>query len=350
MSLGLISSLKITSLIKFGGICVSELKIATSSTEKIWAFHLKEPDAIVDYLPLEMMIAKPKKSWKMSESPWSLIWSAGTLKQPSFQAVYPKSVLSATWAQVVWPKELELWKHQGLVADGISIDPLGTVHKYSQIQKYQGKLLPICVDPSHLLTNMRVKVTKDRITGIPCGEFFRVCDKNPEILNKALARDWQDKQNVAFARRVFSAAVSQKMLVNGDVSAAELVTLMHEWYGAVDSPGLPAVEPVLCLHNMSTCKISLGNGLQLFPSIGFQCERNPIHLVRQYAQGHWQQDPDECHSHPVLGSLPVESFFRDFSDMEQPKLGCPKAIHIPRLMTSTTEINSYRDDPVNSKY
>ena len=154
----------------------------------------------------------------------SPIWSAGTLKRLAFQVikdVYPKSVLSAIWAQVVWPKELEMWKQQGTVVDGINIDPLGEVHWYSQIQKYKGKLLPTCVDPSHLLTNMRVKVTKDGITGVRWEAFLRVCYKNPEILNNALVRDLLDKQSVAFARRVFSAAVSQKTMENGDVGVID---------------------------------------------------------------------------------------------------------------------------------
>ena len=372
MSLGLMAKLKSTSPIKFGEICASELKIFTSSAERIYStFNVKELDAIVDYLPLEMMSVKPKKSWRkiqkanalakvfgdsnQTEMP-SPIRSAGTLKRLAFQVikdVYPKAVLSAIWAQVVWPQELEMWKQHGTVVDGINIDPLGEVHWYSQIQKYKGKLLPTCVDPSHLLTNMRVKVTKDGITGVPREAFHRVCDENPEILNKALVRDLLDKQNVAFARRVFSAAVSQKMVENGDVGAAEFVTLMREWYEAVDSPGLPAVERVLRLHNMREYLLNkhwiidfshfppLGSHVKGIPYIWFDSMLQGIDTrIQMYGM-------IGCYSHRALGTLPVESFFGDLSDMEQTKLGCPKAIHIPRLMACTTEINSYRHDPVN---
>ena len=121
---------------------------------------MTELDAIVDYLPIKMMSVKPKKSHvkiqkanalakvfgdsNQTEMP-SPVRSAGTLKRLAFQVikdVYPKSVLSAIWAQVVWPKELEMWKQQGTFFDGINVDPLGEVHWYSQIQKYKGKLLP----------------------------------------------------------------------------------------------------------------------------------------------------------------------------------------------------------------
>ena len=70
MSLGLMSRLKSTSQIKFGEICVSELKIVTSSAERIYlTFNVKELDAIVDYLPLEMMSVKPKKVMEKFRKP-----------------------------------------------------------------------------------------------------------------------------------------------------------------------------------------------------------------------------------------------------------------------------------------
>jgi len=46
-----------------------------------------------------------------------------------------------------------------------------------------------------------------------------------------------------------------------------------------------------------------------------------------------------------ISSLANETFFGELSDMETTRLGCPKSVSIPRLMSTVTEIHHYRCDP-----
>jgi hypothetical protein len=49
----------------------------------------------------------------------------------------------------------------------------------------------------------------------------------------------------------------------------------------------------------------------------------------------------------AISSLINETFFGEMTDMEQTKLGCPKAVTIPRLMSNITELMHYRHNPEN---
>lgn len=47
----------------------------------------------------------------------------------------------------------------------------------------------------------------------------------------------------------------------------------------------------------------------------------------------------------AISSLANETFFGELSDMDVTRLGCPKAINIPRLMSTVAETQHYRCDP-----
>ena len=82
------------------------------------------------------------------------------------------------------------------------------------MEKFEGQLLPACVDPSHILTNMRVKVARDGILGVDKNALC-IANRYPDVLNHTLVTDFLDKRNVAFAYRVFSQLVAEKMAENG---------------------------------------------------------------------------------------------------------------------------------------
>ena len=107
------------------------------------------------------------------------------------------------------------------------------------MEKFEGQLLPACVDPSHLLTNMRVKVARDGILGVDKNALC-IANRYPDVLNHTLVTDFLDKRNVAFAYWVFSQLVAEK---NGrkwkDHSAGGFVSIVHNWYscgGACETP------------------------------------------------------------------------------------------------------------------
>ena len=46
----------------------------------------------------------------------------------------------------------------------------------------------------------------------------------------------------------------------------------------------------------------------------------------------------------ALSTVGIESFFSHLTHMEFSRLGCPKAVNIPRLITHVTELNSIKHD------
>lgn len=48
-----------------------------------------------------------------------------------------------------------------------------------------------------------------------------------------------------------------------------------------------------------------------------------------------------------ISSLANETFFGELSEMDTTRLGYPKAVNIPRLMSTVTEILHYRCDPTD---
>ncbi|XP_061162872.1 uncharacterized protein LOC133172082 [Saccostrea echinata] len=51
-----------------------------------------------------------------------------------------------------------------------------------------------------------------------------------------------------------------------------------------------------------------------------------------------------------LSSLVNETFFGELSELEPTKLGCPKAVSVPRLMANVTEMQHYRCDPSDRSF
>ena len=366
----MIEKLKQISPAKFCDLDFDQFKRLSNSSDELFKnFSVKEMDGIIQCLPVGNGATKPKKAWpkwkkcnyicnilgdgSQRNSTRKRVVSA--LKDMAFnviKSVYPKKVLSAVKAQVIWPERLAQWKAQAPLPDGISVDEVSaSTEWYAQIEKFEGQLLPACVDPSHLLTNMRVKVTRDGILGVDKNAFLRVADKYPDVLNRTLVTDFLDKQNVAFACRVFSPLVAEKMVENGDHSAAEFVSLMHNWYAAVDSPGIAAVERVKRLLALKGYLLHKHWSIDFsrFPPLGSHVKGIPFIWLDSMLQGIDTRIQLYAvlgtYSHRALGTLTVESFFGDLTDMDQTKLGCPKAVHIPHLMAVTTEINTYRHNP-----
>ena len=363
----IIECLKNLAPARFNDLLPESLKDKTLNAEAISRnFFVKELDAICEAIPVAMLPEKPKKKWNKvlksnllsrvlgdgsQQMPTRSPGSLSTLKALAYKILklkWPKLALAVVWAELKWPERLEDWKAKATVQSGIPVGKLESIEWYSYVERYENKLLPACIDPSHLLTNMRAKVTKDGIVGVPKSAFVKVANKCPEIVNRAVIVDQLDKQSVAFACRVFSKEVSEKMIEFGDHGAASFVTVMREWYEAVDSPGLSAESRVDRLLNMKEYLLERHKPMDFsrFPAVGSHVKGIPFIWFDSMLQGIDTRLQMYAilgtYSHRAIGTLPVESFFGDLSDMEQTKLGCPKAIHVPRLMACTTEINTYR--------
>ena len=125
---------------------------------------------------------------------------------------------------------------------------------------------------------------------------------------------------------------------------------MREWYEAEDAAGLSAlvrVERRLKLKSYLLKDVDFG----IFPPPGMFIEG----FSKTMFEGFLQRIDTLIQLYAVVksgsfnqrsvSSLVNETFFGELSEIEPIKLGCPKAISIPRLMSTVTELQHYRSVP-----
>ena len=265
---------------------------------------------------------------------------------------YPKHLLSVRYAESIFPERLQKWETDKPQGTGVRIRGIEeTISFYSFVEHVQDKgYKPKILDPSHLLVNCRVKATKDGFKGVSPQAFLDVAESDPTIVNRAIIVDALDKQSVAIAERVFSEKVEEKMIELGYESTAQFVHCIRNWYEAIDQPGLRSVERIRKLLDFK--KWLIGDiSFNSFPPPGRHVKGIPFVMWEGFLQNVdtrvqlYSICNNKTYNHRSLGTLAVESFFSDLTDIEPTKMGCPKAIHIPRLMASVTELNHYRHDP-----
>jgi hypothetical protein len=175
-----------------------------------------------------------------------------------------------------------------------------------------------------------------------------VAEQNSDILNKALVVDLIDKQNNAYALKVYSVEVENAMRKLGFHNEAEFCNIIRSWYAAEDEPGISAIERAMKRLRMKDYlleNIDFGvfpafwKDVKGFPKVWFEgiLQRIDTTLQLYLIAGSYNQRS--------VSSLVNETFFGELSEMEPTRLGCPKAVAIPRLMASVTELLHYRCDP-----
>ena len=222
-----------------------------------------------------------------------------------------------------------------------------TLFSYPEYSSERQKIEPKIIDPSHLLTNNRTRMLTKGMKGVKPAAFHNVCTTHPSVINRAVMIDLIDKQNVAYALRVFSSQVEKALLENGDTAEAQYTKLIREWYEAIDTPGLTAqqrVKQLLAFRNYLLKDVNFAT----FPPPGLFIKGLPIVQFCGFIQNVetrlmlYGTTKQNTYNHRVIGTLAVESFFGDLTEMDP--TGCPKATKIPRLMSHVTEINNFRHD------
>lgn len=144
-----------------------------SSVRGNWT-KLKKINAIADALGVDRAIAAPRGK---RCSPPSLRQLA---KDVLGRRSYPKDVLNVILAQYEFPQAYFEWKSQQLIDDSTNVEGMTKPefwYSYPEYNPERGQIEPKNVDPSHLLTNGRVKVTKDGAHGVSKEAFRKVCFK-----------------------------------------------------------------------------------------------------------------------------------------------------------------------------
>ena len=264
--------------------------------------------------------------------------------------VIPKDKLNNVYAARNFEVLRDIWLRSSPFADEMDIEGFGAtaMFSYQEINEERKFLEPKCLDSHHLLVNLRSKVCKDGLQCINKDAWHQVAESNGDIISKALVVDLIDKQNNAFAQRTFSHGVEQEMRRLNFNSEADFCHIIRSWYEAEDSPGLSSLERTrrrLHLKHYLLKDIDFG----VFPPPGMYIKGFPKGMYEGFLQR-----IDTCiqlysviqsFNQRSVSSLVNETFFGELSEIEPTKLGCPKAIHIPRLMSTVTELLHYRCDP-----
>ncbi|VDI63155.1 Hypothetical predicted protein [Mytilus galloprovincialis] len=209
---------------------------------------------------------------------------------------------------------------------------------------------PKCLDAHHLLVNLRCKVCKDGVWGIRKDAWHAVADSDNNIISKGIVVDLLDKQNNAFAKRTFSNEVEEQMRKLDFVSEANFCYMIRRWYEAEDSAGFSAEDRIqrkLQLKAFLLKDVDFG----IFPPPGMYVKGFPKIMYEGFLQRIdtsiqlYDIVKSGSYNQRALSSLVNETFFGELSELEPTKLGCPKAISIPRLMANVTEMQHFRCDP-----
>ena len=263
----------------------------------------------------------------------------------------PKTLLNNIHATASYKHHYKEWLKNAPLDGDVSVSGLGSTEWFSfpEYNVKRNKLEPKCLDAHHLLVNLRVKVCKDGIGSLKKEAWHSVAEADRDIISKSLVVDLIDKQNNAFAQRTFCSNVELKMRELQYNEEADFCKLVREWYEAEDSPGISAEERTKRRMNF---KLFLLKGVDFgqFPCYGMYVKGFP----RGMFEGLLQRIDTTTQLYAVMkkgynqraiSSLVNETFFGELGEIEPTKLGCPKAVSIPRLMSAVTEMVHYRCDP-----
>ena len=211
---------------------------------------------------------------------------------------------------------------------------------------------PKCLDGEHLLVNARVKMCKDGMLGLSKQAWHDVSKHDSNIISPSLVVDLVDKQSAENAKRTFSHDVQKCMGELGYDKEPKFCELVRNWYQAEDDPGISASKRA---HDRLMFRNYLLDGVDFeqFPQYGNYIKGMPRVMFERFLQSidtHMQLYPlckGGTYNQRSVSSLVNETFFGEQQDLEATRLGCPKAVNIPRMMATVTEIMHYRHNPQN---
>ena len=107
------------------------------------------------------------------------------------------------------------------------------------------------IDPTQILTNIRTHTCGKGHKFIGKDAFLKVSERDNNLLNRAYVTKLVDKQSAPIALKVFSQEVESMMFENSDTEQAEFVSLIQNWYHAIDKHGLSVVTRASHLQNIA---------------------------------------------------------------------------------------------------
>ena len=105
------------------------------------------------------------------------------------------------------------------------------------------------MDPTHILTNLRLQICGHGFDQVKTDAFHRVSNTDHNVLSMSIVIDQLDKQSADLAKQFFSFDVEKILLQNGDTNEAEFVHLIREWYEACDTRGIHIYDRLQRMQN-----------------------------------------------------------------------------------------------------
>ena len=222
---------------------------------------------------------------------------------------------------------------------------------YPERNANRNSVEPRIIDPSHILTNLRIHATQKGFFGCNPQAFVRVSEKNNDVLNLSLLeKPLIDKQSVPFARRIFSRDVENLMRTNGDLREAEQTMNIRNWYDACNERALSVSTRLSHLVNMHHYLLSqydcysfpmTSSHVNGLPSLTFQgLIQNVSTRIQLY-----QLSANKTYNQRAVSTLAVENLFSTLSSLADSTSGIPLAANIPRYVSRMTQLNSIKQNP-----
>ena len=295
---------------------------------------------------------------------------ANMAKNFIFKPDYPKKVLNAAVAKPYHTEKGKEWKDNTTIPLNYTYKGCSKVHEaycYLERSEERNQWEPRLLDPTHLLTNMRVHVTTKEMHHSSASAFLHVSKFDDNILSRAIVTDLQDKQSTTIAMKVFSEDVQKIMeKFEEDNEKKELlkpekykrkvkktsrfVKCMRNFYLACDARGYSPGERLRMLKDMYDL-LTKDVDFEQYTPPSTHIKGIPIVTYEGILQNitlrfaFYRLAKGNRYNHRALSTLPVENFFGELSAMEFSRLGCPKSTDIMRLMGHVIQLIAHRLDP-----
>ena len=217
----------------------------------------------------------------------------------------------------------------------IPIEPSSfDVFSYPEYNLKRQQIEPRIIDPSHVLTNLRVHATQKGILDCDPKAFLRVSETDNDVLSRGLlVQPIADQQSVPFARRIFSKNVEDIMRTNGDVKEANLVQYIRNWYDACNERGLSVTQRIRHLVDMHNYLMGFYDAEKFPMNTSYVCNvpSTTFQSIMQNISTRihlYHLSKFHTYNHRSVSTLAVESLFSDLSTLAANTSGVPLAANI----------------------
>ena len=283
---------------------------------------------------------------------------------------YPKDVLVAAVCKTYTIEHKNEWESNSSIPIMYNFKGLNrkhTMYAYPEYSTERKQNEPRLLDPTHLLTNMRVHATTKNMVESQANAFLQVSKFNNDVLDRAIMEDLMDKQSSKIAMKVFSKEVEDAMVLleaedekkemqkpkserRQIVRTSKFVKVMRNWCLACDACGYTPRQRVHMMRDLYDLLMKDVDFTQ-YPPPSTHIKGIPIVMYEGILQNislhiaMYKYAKNNSYNQKAICTLPVENAFDDLTAMEFSDLGCPKSTDIMRLMAHAIQLNHHRLDP-----